>query len=168
MNRPKPDEFPPAFQKYIDTVTDDVIDELETQATAFPAFIQAIPDEKAGYSYSEGKWTVKELLGHMIDTERILTYRAICFSRNDTQPLPGFEEDDYVKYAHFNDRTLAGLAEEFNLLRRANLHFFRSLQEEELSRKGLANGKPMSVRALLFVLAGHVHHHRRILSERYL
>jgi uncharacterized damage-inducible protein DinB len=168
MNRPKPDEFAPYYQNYIDTVDDDVIDALETQASAFADFINAIPEEKADFAYDEGKWTIKELLGHVIDTERIMTYRAVRFSRNDTTPLPGFEENFYVDHAHFNDRTLSGLAEEFNLLRRANLHFFRSLNEDEIGRAGTANGKQMTVRALLFVLAGHVNHHRRIITERYL
>ena len=168
MNRPGPDEFAPYYQRYIDTVDNDVIDELETQATSFTDFIRSVPDEKADYAYAEGKWTIKELLGHVIDTERIMTYRALRFSRNDLQPLPGFEENQYVGNARFGERTLADLAEEFNLLRRANLHFFRSLNEAELERKGVASGQPMSVRALLFVIAGHVHHHRRILAERYL
>lgn len=168
MNRPKPEEFAPYYQGYIDTVDDDVIDELETQANAFAEFIKAIPDDKADFAYDEGKWTIKELLGHVIDTERIMTYRAVRFSRSDTTPLPGFEENFYVDHAHFNDRTLSDLAEEFNLLRRANLHFFRSLNEDEMGRSGIANGKSMTVRALLFVLAGHVNHHRRILTERYL
>ena len=168
MNRPGPDEFAPYYQRYIDTVDNDVIDELETQATSFTDFIRSVPDGKADYAYAEGKWTIKELLGHVIDTERIMTYRALRFSRNDLQPLPGFEENQYVGNARFGERTLADLAEEFNLLRRANLHFFRSLSEAELERKGVASGHPMSVRALLFVIAGHVHHHRRILAERYL
>ncbi len=168
MNRPGTDEFAPYYQKYIDTVDDDVIDELETQATSFRDFILSLPDDKADFAYAEGKWTVKELLGHIIDTERIMTYRALRFSRNDLQPLPGFEENQYVANARFRERTLGDLAEEFNLLRRANLHFFRSLNETELSLKGVASGQGMSVRALLFVIAGHVHHHRRILSERYL
>lgn len=168
MNRPGPDEFAPYYQRYIDTVDNDVIDELETQATSFTDFIRSVPDGKADYAYAEGKWTIKELLGHVIDTERIMTYRALRFSRNDLQPLPGFEENQYVGNARFGERTLADLAEEFNVLRRANLHFFRSLNEAELERKGVASGQPMSVRALLFVIAGHVHHHRRILAERYL
>ena len=168
MNRPKPQEFAPYYQGYIDTVDDDVIDELETQASAFADFINAIPQGKGDFAYAEGKWTVKELLGHVIDTERIMTYRALRFSRDDQTPVPGFEEDFYVQNAHFQDRTLESLAQEFNLLRRANLHFFRSLTEEEIDRSGTANGKSMSVRALLFVIAGHVNHHRRILAERYL
>lgn len=168
MNRPKPEEFNPYYQNYIDTVDDDVIDELETQATAFAEFIKAIPSEKETYSYGAGKWTVKELLGHVIDTERIMTYRAVRFSRNDKTPVPGFEEDFYVQNGHFNDRTMESMAEEFNMLRRANLHFFRSLTDEEINRQGIANENTMSVRALLFVIAGHVNHHRRILTERYL
>lgn len=168
MNRPKPDEYAEWYKDYIDSVDDDVIDELETQASAFSEFIRSIPDEKADFAYADGKWSVKELLGHVIDTERIMTYRALRFARNDKTPIPGFEEDHYVANAHFADRTLGELAEEFYLLRRSNLYLFRSFNEAEVDRTGTANNKPMSVRALLFVIAGHLNHHRRILTERYL
>ncbi|HEY1024819.1 MAG TPA: DinB family protein, partial [Sphingobacteriaceae bacterium] len=116
MNRPKPDEYAEWYKDYIDSVDDDVIDELETQASAFSEFIRSIPDEKADFAYADGKWSVKELLGHVIDTERIMTYRALRFARNDKTPIPGFEEDHYVANAHFADRTLGELAEEFYLL----------------------------------------------------
>ena len=168
MNRPKSDEYAPYYKDYIDNVDNDVIDELETQASAFAGFIRSVPDDKGDYAYEAGKWTVKQLLGHVIDTERIMTYRALCFARNDSTGLPGFDENLYVENAHFNHRTLEELAEEFNLLRRSNLYFFRSLNDEEINRAGIANGKRMSVRALLFVIAGHVNHHRRIITERYL
>lgn len=168
MNRPHPDEFAPFYQKYIDTVDDDVIDELETQAHAFPEFLRAIPAGRQDFRYAPGKWSVKELVGHVIDTERIMMYRALRFSRNDTTPVAGFDEEHYVAHAHFSERTLEELAEEFNLLRRANLHLVRSLQETDLSRKGTANDHLVSVKALLFIMAGHLNHHRHILTERYL
>lgn len=168
MNRPKPDEYAEWYKNYIDAVDDDVIDELETQASAFPEFIRSIPPEKADFAYADGKWTVKELLGHVVDTERVMAYRALRFARNDKTPIPGFDENEYVANAHFADRSLDDLAEEFYLLRRANLYFFRSLTDAEINRTGTANNKPMSVRALLFVIAGHLSHHRRILAERYL
>lgn len=168
MNRPQPEDFPEFFKKYIDTVDDDVISELEAQAQSFPEFLTGLVPEKGDYAYAPGKWSLKELVGHMIDTERIMTYRTLRFARNDSTPAAGFEENDYVAYAHFKDRTIDGLAEEFHLLRKANLHFIRSLTHTELSRTGTASGKTVSVKALLFILAGHVNHHKRIIKEQYL
>lgn len=168
MNRPHIDEYSPFYHKYIETVDDDVIDELETQAHAFAAFVKAIPSEKADFRYASEKWSVKELIGHVIDTEKIMAYRALRFARNDSTPLAGFDEGSYVSNAHFSDRTLDDFAEEFNLLRRTNLHFFRSLTDIELARAGTANGVEITVKALLFIIAGHLNHHRRILTDRYL
>src|SRR6476661_1049319 len=136
MNRPQADEFAPYYGKYIETVDNDVLSELETQASAFPEFLRSLPEGKGDYAYDEGKWTIKELVGHMIDTERIFAYRTLRFSRNDATNLPGFEENDYVRNAHFNDRTLNSLADEFAALREANLFLIRSLNDEELNRRG--------------------------------
>lgn len=168
MNRPHIDEYSPFYHKYIETVDDDVIDELETQAHAFAEFLKAIPSEKADFRYAPEKWSVKELIGHVIDTERIMAYRTLRFARNDSTPLAGFDEGSYVSNAHFSDRSLDDFAEEFNLLRRTNLHFFRSLTDMELARAGTANGVEITVKALLFIIAGHLNHHRRILTDRYL
>lgn len=168
MYRPQPDEFPPFYAGYIQAVNDDVITELEQQAIEIPDFIKAIPLEKGEFAYADGKWIVKELLGHVIDTERIMIYRATCFARNDKNLLPGFEENDYVDNAHFSNRSLESFADEFSLLRRANLYFIKSLSNDELKRFGTANGGLISVKALLFVIAGHVKHHKKILIERYL
>lgn len=168
MKRPQPDEYS-AFQKaYIDKVSDDPLQEIETQSITFPQFLRAIPEEKIDYAYAEGKWTLKEMLGHIIDTERILTYRLLRIARNDSTGLPGFEEDDYVKNSHFKDQDFGLMIEEFRTLRKANLFLYNSLNEEELQRKGLANGNPTSVRALLFIIAGHMQHHKLVIEERYL
>ena len=168
MNRPQPDEFDPYYATYINTVSENVLGELEHQAISFPAFLKQIPDIKAYYAYAEGKWTVKEVVGHMIDTERIMAYRALRIARNDQTPLASFEENDYVANASFNDRSLESLAEEFEAVRIANIHLFKHLTEDELIRKGTASNKPVSVRALLYILVGHVNHHRNIIEERYL
>ncbi|MCW3117495.1 MAG: hypothetical protein JWM28_1577 [Chitinophagaceae bacterium] len=168
MYRPQPDEFGVFYQRYIDTVADDVISELGSQVSSFPDFLSCIPVEKWDFAYGKGKWTIKELIGHIIDTERIMTYRLTCFARNDASELPGFEENDYVANAHFKDRTSDSLIEEFRLLRSANMLLFRSLNDDEVHRKGIANGNPLSVQALLFVIAGHLKHHRKIIEERYL
>lgn len=168
MNRPKADEYPVYYKGYIDTVKDDVLAELEQQAESFSAFVKGIPEQRASFAYAEGKWTIKELLGHVIDTERIMAYRLLRISRNDTTPLAGFEENHYVANARFADRTLSSFADEFASVRSSNLFLVKSLNEEELSRVGVANEKPISARSLIFIMAGHVNHHLRILQERYL
>ena len=168
MNRPQDDEFAPYYATYVNTVSENVLGEMEHQATSFPALLKLISDEKAYYAYAEGKWTIKEVVGHMIDTERIMAYRALRIARNDKTPLASFEENDYVTNASFNDRSLQSLTDEFAAVRRANSYFFNSLTEEEYNRRGTASEKPVSVRALLYILVGHVNHHRRILEERYL
>jgi hypothetical protein len=167
MNRPQPHEYPEWGAQYINLVDqEDVLVLLEKQSQEFPEFLNNFI-EKADYAYAPGKWTLKELAGHMVDTERILCYRLLCFSRGEASPLPGFEEDDYVKNAHFADRSLLSIGEEFSLLRRANQYLFNSLNETELNRSGIASGRPITVRAILFVMAGHVIHHTRIIKERY-
>ena len=167
MNRPQPHEYPEWGAQYINLVDqDDVLVLLEKQSQEFPEFLNNFI-EKADFAYAPGKWTLKELAGHMVDTERVLSYRLMCFARGETSPLPGFEEDDYVKNAHFADRSLLSIGEEFSLLRRANQYLFNSLNETELSRIGIASGRPISTRAILFVMAGHVIHHTKIIKERY-
>jgi hypothetical protein len=167
MNRPQIQDYPPAFSNYINLVDGDVIEILERQATAFPNFLNAIA-EKGDYAYAPGKWTIKEMIGHIIDTERIMVYRLVCFARNETAVLPGFEEDNYVTNAFFKNRSLFSLAEEFAALRKANMFLINTLSEEELDRTGNANGKNVNVRALIYILAGHVIHHTNIINERYL
>lgn len=168
MNRPQTKEFNPFYAGYIAAVADDVLAILDGQADEIPAFIKNIPAGKADFAYADNKWTVKEVLGHLIDTERIMACRALCFARNDSQGMPGFDENEYVAQAHFSDRNLESLADEFASLRKANLFLFNSFSEEELSRVGKANGHPVSVRALLFIMAGHVIHHQNVLLTRYL
>jgi hypothetical protein len=168
MKPPQADEHAAFYQKYIETVGDNVLAELDHQASAFPDFLNGISVDKESFAYAEGKWTIKELVGHIIDTERIMVYRALRVGRNDKTPLPGFEENDYVENAHFSDRTLQSLAEEFSVLRKANMYLIRSFTDEEIERTGVSNGTAISVRALIFILAGHLNHHRRIIEERYL
>lgn len=168
MKRPQVNEYAIFYKKYIDTVSDNVIAELQHQASSFTSFLKGISSDKASYSYADGKWTVKELVGHVIDTERIMVYRMLTIARNDKTALPGFEENDYVKNAHFSERTLVSLADEFAVLRSANMYLIKSFNEEEISRKGLANNLPISVLSLIYILAGHLNHHRAIIQERYL
>ena len=168
MKRPKAEEFSLFYKGYVDTVSDDVLTELEQQMELFSALLSSVPGEKASFAYAPGKWTIQELAGHVIDTERIMAYRALRIARNDATPLPGFDENDYVSNAHFADRSLESLADEFAALRKANMYLIRSLNDIEIDRSGILNEKPISVRALIFIMAGHVNHHVAILKQRYL
>src|SRR5688500_7536869 len=126
MKRPQAHEYNSFFQGYIDQVGDDVISELRDQLISLPEFLKTIPIEKTNYAYAEGKWTIKELFGHMIDTERIMAYRLLRFARNDSTSLAGFEENDYVKNGHFNDQDFNTMIDEFVAVRKANFYLFNS------------------------------------------
>lgn len=161
-------EYAPFYHTYVKTVGEDVFSSLNQQLLSIPEFMQRIPAQKEDYAYAPGKWTVKEVFGHLIDTERIMAYRALRIARADETPLPGFEENDYVASSHYHERSMESLATEFELVRKSNLFLFESFNETELIRMGVASDKNVSVRALLFIIAGHVNHHKRILEERYL
>lgn len=167
MNPPQIQDYPTWYKGYIDLVEGDVLDLLETQAQEFTDFVQQNSD-KADYAYAPGKWTIKEMFGHIIDTERIMVFRLTSFARAEKAALPGFDENEYVTNAHFADRSLESLCEEFVLLRKSNMYLLKSLNEEELSRSGSANGNQITVKALVYILAGHVMHHKKVIVERYL
>lgn len=166
MNRPQPNEYPAWGETYISKVDQDIFEILEEQIFSIPALFESNKD-KENYAYAEGKWTLKEMLGHIIDCERIFIYRITSFARNEKQHLPGFEEDDYVANARFSERNYEDMIEEFAAMRKANLYLFRSLNEEELNRKGIASGREINVKSILFIVAGHIIHHVSILKERY-
>lgn len=169
MRRPNPNEFPPYYQHYIGLVQGtNILKELDAQVIAIQALISEIPEDKEDFVYAEGKWTIKEVLGHIIDTERILGYRAMRFARKDHTPLPGFDENQYVANAHFNKQTLYNLAHEFAIVREANLALWKHFSEEELDQVGNANGVNVSVRAILYMIAGHATHHLNVIKLRYL
>ncbi len=169
MNRPQPDEYSTFNATYIDKIGDgDIISILGHQQENTWHFLKSIPEEKGEYAYAEGKWTIKEVVGHMIDTERIMAYRLLRFARNDASELKGFEQDDYVANARFNSFQMDDLADELMLLRKTNLYLFKTLNNEEKTRRGMANGNPVSVNALLYIIAGHELHHINILKDRYL
>ncbi|PSK94987.1 DinB family protein [Taibaiella chishuiensis] len=167
MMRPQQDEFAPYYDKYISLIGEDVLAVLAAQQQSFTDYIRRIPEAQADYAYAEGKWTVKQALGHIIDTERIMAYRALRVGRGDTTPLPGFEQDEYVALADLSQRSLASYADEFAAVRAANLFLFRSFDAATLTRRGTASEQPVSVRALLYIVAGHLEHHIRIFDERY-
>lgn len=160
---------PPYYDSYIDLVRDkDILFTLEEQMNFTYAFLLTIDEKKADYAYAEGKWTIKEIIGHLIDAERVFTYRATRFARKDKTDLPGFEENDYVANANFESRTLADLAEELLMLRKSNMYLFNSFTKEILSRTGTANGGEISVEAILYIIAGHQKHHMKVINDRYL
>jgi len=168
MKRPEPTEYAEFYGTYVSKVPgNDVLSVLESQRVQMLQLFAGRSERDGSFRYAPGKWTVKEALGHITDTERIFTYRALRIARGDQTPLPGFEQDDFVKNGAFGERTLAGLAEEFALVRGASLALFRSFTEEVWPRKGVASQKEVSVRALAFITAGHQIHHRLILEERY-
>jgi uncharacterized damage-inducible protein DinB len=136
---------------------------IETQA-----LLRALPASVATYRYAPDKWSVNELVGHMIDSERIFTSRALRFARNDPAPMPSFDQDDYVRNATFDSYPLADVASELEAVRQATIFLFRHMDEQAWSRKGVANNAEVSVRALAYIVAGHELHHREILSARYL
>jgi len=166
MNRPQPNEYPAWGETYISKVDRDIFDILEEQVFGVPALFESNKD-KENYAYAEGKWTLKEMLGHIIDTERVFVYRLTCFARNEKQHLPGFEENDYVLNARFDERNYEDMIEEFAALRKANLYLFRSLNDAELNRKGTASGREINVKSILFIIGGHIIHHISILKDRY-
>ena len=169
MKRPLPNEYPSFYKNYVDNVkTDNIIKELRDQVIDIQAIISEIPEEKEDFAYAPGKWTIKEIIGHIIDTERVLGYRAMRFARKDKTPLPGYDENHYVANANFNKQTLYSLGHEFAIVREANLALFKTWDEEALSQFGVANGLDVSVRALLFMIAGHATHHMGVIKERYL
>ncbi|MDQ7949731.1 MAG: DinB family protein [Pedobacter sp.] len=167
MNRPQIQEYPEWANTYISKVEGNAMQILTEQLDDFTSFMASL-EAKADYAYAPGKWTIKEMMGHLIDSERIFAYRLLCFARGEKTPLPGFEEDDYVANAHFSDRTLDSFIEEFKLMRKSHLFLLQSLNEQELAKMGNANGKEMSVRALVYIMAGHIIHHTAVIKERYL
>ncbi len=169
IERPAADEYAPYFGRYIEQVGDgDVLEILRRQAGETAALLAGVSERDAAYRYAEGKWSIKEVVGHVADTERVMVYRAVCFARGEAASLPGFDENAYVANAKFGARSLADLAAEFQSVRAATIPFFRALDAEELRRRGTANNRPYTVRAVAYIVAGHERHHRTILEERYL
>lgn len=162
-------EYSGGFTTYVQEAGNvNLIEELEISLHDFIRFVQNIPMDKFDYRYAEGKWTIKEIIQHIIDTERIFVYRALRFSRNDKTALPSFDENDYVDNTNANSRGLQDLLTELSAVRHSNLLFYKSLSEEQLKRIGTASNNQMSVRALGFVIIGHQKHHQKVFQERYL
>ncbi len=169
MNRPEKTEYDPYYEHYVSLVeNDDIIDTLGSQPTRLQDLLTALPEDRGTYAYADGKWSIKQLLGHLIDGERMFAYRLLRISRGDQTPIEGFEQDGYIDNANSNERSFAELLEEFSLLRRANMIFFSNMTPEAWERVGTANNAKISARALIYIMAGHIEHHLEILKERYL
>ncbi|GHA59265.1 DinB family protein [Pontibacter akesuensis] len=169
INRPAPDEYPDYYHGYMDLLPEgDVLFLMEKQTADLRHMFKNISDTRAEETYAEGKWTMKELLQHMIDSERIFGYRALCISRAEEASLPGWDENRYVNNSLANIRPLTNLLEEYELVKRSNMAMFKSFTAEMLSTEGIANGRRITVRGLVHVMAAHELHHMRILEERYL
>jgi hypothetical protein len=168
MDRPQSGEYAAFYEKYISLVTGkDILAILEAQRLQMIQIFSARSEREGNFRYAPGKWSVKEVLGHMADTERIMAYRALRIARGDKTPMEGFEQDDYVRTGSFGERSLTDLSDELAHVRNATLTLFRSLRKDAWERRGIANKNEVSVRALAFIIAGHELHHRLLLEERY-
>ena len=164
------DEYAPYFEQYIKFVLFDksIIVNLQDSQKEFENRLRNLPKEKGDYSYAEGKWTLKELVQHIIDTERIFCYRALCFARNDKTELPGFDQDIFVNNDNANERDYYDMLDEMQILRQSTIQLYKSFSDEALLRIGVASNNKISVRALGFLFSGHQIHHLNIVKERYL
>lgn len=166
--RPGVDEFAPFYAGYVAQVPDGDILETLRDSGATSQLLRSIPESAGDHRYAPGKWSVKEVIGHMSDAERVFCYRALRFSRGDELPVEGFDENAFVANASFPQRSLSGLISEFELLRKSTALMFEGIGESAMSNRGIANGVEISVRAIGFILAGHERHHVEILRTRYL
>jgi DinB superfamily len=166
--RPGASEYAPYFSGYVGLVPEaDVLTVLEDQLNEVPRLGEQIPADRETFRYAEGKWSIREVFGHLIDAERVFGYRAFCISRGEIAPLPSFDENIYVQQSGYVERPLGDLIREFNFVRSGNLGFLRCLDDQAWGRIGTASNKPISVLALAFIMGGHVRHHFNILRARY-
>lgn len=169
MGRPDLSRVPEWYHGYINKVKeDDLSTAFNSQTNIFLKFLEELPEAKRNYRYADGKWTVKEVLQHIIDAERIFAYRGLRFARKDSTPLPGFDENEYARNTNVSNRNWNDMVEEFSALRKSTELMFASFSNEELELPGIASEKPVYVRGIGFIIVGHVAHHWDILKERYL
>ena len=164
-------EYAPFYEPYMKALIENdksIIENLIDVQETFMSIFESLPKEKQEYAYAEGKWTIKELIQHLIDTERVFCYRALCFARNDKTSLPGFDQDLFVANCNANVRNYKELLHEMTILRKGTIQLFKSFSKEALLRIGNGSGKNMSVRAVGFIISGHQQHHLNIIKERYL
>ena len=169
MTRPQTTEAASYYYKYIDLITnDEIVPTMESQMAETLQFLEGISEEQSLKSYAPGKWMIRELLNHVNDGERVFLYRAFWFARGFQDALPSFEQDVAVQAANANQTTWAELVEEFRTVRLSTISFFKHLPDEAWSRSGIASDNPVTVRAIAYIIAGHVAHHTQVLKERYL
>jgi hypothetical protein len=169
LQRPRPEEMPAYYLGYLAAVpVPELFAALEHGDTRFADLLERVGEERAGHRYAPGKWSIREVLQHVIDTERIMAYRALRFARHDETPLPGFDENAYAAVCDADRRTLADLVGEAERLRRSTIDLFTSFTPQMLRRQGIASGHTVSVRAIGWIIAGHAAHHRSIIHQRYL
>ncbi|WP_298519125.1 DinB family protein [uncultured Kordia sp.] len=166
---PNTDEYNPYFEPYIQKFKgEDIYVALANGAKEVTDLVNSLTDAQLKSAYAEGKWTIKEVLQHIMDTERIFCNRALRFARNDKTDLPGFEQDDYVPFSGANERNSDAMLREYNAIRQGTITLFQSFSDEMLARVGMASGNKMTVRALAYIAAGHEKHHVNVINERYL
>jgi uncharacterized damage-inducible protein DinB len=166
---PQPYEYGAYFNTYISKVeTGDILQTLADARVSTLEFFKNLPKEKWNYRYAPGKWSIKEILQHLIDCERVFAYRALRIARNDKTALPGFDENLFADHCHANDRTPASLLAEYKAVRTATLHLFKSFKEEDYDRLGTMSNNPASPLAIAYIIAGHERHHVGVIKERYL
>lgn len=169
MHRPETTEYASFYAGYVNHVPDgEIINLLQSEHDRTGALLRSLTPEQASFRYAEGKWSVKELAGHMIDSERTFGYRAQCFARKDPAHLPGFDQEDYGRSSNADERTLAALVDEHDALRLSHVLFFKGLDEAAWSQRGIASDCEFTVRALAYIIVGHEIHHRTVIEERYI
>lgn len=163
------DEYNPYYQTYIEKAGDVTLREgLQNNGDATIAFLEAIPEDRLEYRYEDGKWTIKEIIQHLIDTERVFTYRALCIARKDSTLFPGYDQDDYAANSEANARSIHDLMNEYKAVRLATIILFESFTKEMLTQIGVASNSSLSPRAVAFITIGHENHHCDVIRERYL
>jgi hypothetical protein len=169
VTRPQPGEYLPYYHRYISLVPEgDVCDLLESQIGETRELLRSIPEARAGHRYAEGKWSIREAVCHLADTERVMAYRALRAARGDATPIPGYDQDAWAPASGADARTLASVADEYAAVRGATVHLLRSLTPETAARRVTANDAEISARALAYIIAGHELHHRALLRSHYL
>lgn len=169
MSKPDPSTFAPYFSRYIDQVAeDDLSSAFANQLPVIKQFLSSVSEEKSMYAYDTGKWTLKEVLQHIIDAERIFNYRSLCFARKEAASLPGFDENEYAANSNANSRTWQQLVDEFLAVRKGTEYMYDGFTEEMLDHSGISNNKPATARSFGFITLGHFIHHKKVIEERYL
>ncbi|MGB0347327.1 MAG: DinB family protein [Balneolaceae bacterium] len=166
---PADSEYVHYYSRYVGHVEKaNIINTLNAQMHELYTLINSVPGDKAFFAYAPDKWTLKEVIGHMIETERLFCYRAFAISRGEKQPLPGMDQDEYMANNYYNKRTLANLSNEYLAVRVSTIHLLSSMTKEMISKRGIASGFDVTVRALAFIIAGHERHHINMIKEKYL